>query len=62
MSERVIVANNSEAKTAPAMGKFERYLTLWVALCFIAGIDSRRVSRALSHSQSIGAFRANLAR
>ena len=38
MSETVIVANNAETKTAPAMGKFERYLTLWVALCFIAGI------------------------
>ena len=38
MSETVIVANDSETKIAPAMGKFERYLTLWVALCFIAGI------------------------
>ncbi|GGC44637.1 hypothetical protein GCM10011504_23800 [Siccirubricoccus deserti] len=33
----------SEAATAapdqaPALGLFERYLTLWVALCIIAGI------------------------
>jgi hypothetical protein len=33
MNETVIVANSFETKTAPAMGKFERYLTLWVALC-----------------------------
>jgi ACR3 family arsenite transporter len=26
------------ARTAPALGTFERYLTLWVALCIIAGI------------------------
>src|SRR5476651_131564 len=28
----------SETTLAPAMGTFERYLTLWVALCIIAGI------------------------
>ena len=38
MNETVIVANSFETKTAPAMGKFERYLTLWVALCIIVGI------------------------
>jgi ACR3 family arsenite transporter len=25
-------------RTAPALGTFERYLTVWVALCIIAGI------------------------
>ena len=25
-------------RAAPALGTFERYLTLWVALCIIAGI------------------------
>jgi arsenite transporter len=25
-------------RVAPALGTFERYLTLWVALCIIAGI------------------------
>ena len=38
MSETTTVASNAETKTAPAMGVFERYLTLWVALCIIAGI------------------------
>ena len=47
MSETVIVANNSETKTAPAMGKFERYLTLWVALCFIATIALGQVIPAV---------------
>ena len=26
---------------APSMGAFERYLTLWVALCMLAGPDGR---------------------
>lgn len=34
MSEAAIVAPGK----APAMGFFERYLTLWVALCIVAGI------------------------
>ena len=31
-------ASASNARQAPAMGVFERYLTLWVALCIIVGI------------------------
>jgi len=32
------VADISSRRAAPALGTFERYLTLWVALCIIAGI------------------------
>ena len=28
----------AEAAACPALGIFERYLTLWVALCIVAGI------------------------
>jgi ACR3 family arsenite transporter len=32
------VTEINRRRTAPALGTFERYLTLWVALCIIAGI------------------------
>ena len=32
------VANVDRRRSAPALGTFERYLTLWVALCIVAGI------------------------
>src|SRR6478752_1612656 len=32
------VADISRRRLAPALGTFERYLTVWVALCIIAGI------------------------
>jgi arsenite transporter len=32
------VTETSRRRAAPALGMFERYLTLWVALCIIAGI------------------------
>src|SRR5258706_75972 len=32
------VADISARRAAPALGTFERYLTLWVALCILAGI------------------------
>src|SRR5204862_7888404 len=32
------VAELSSRRAAPALGAFERYLTLWVALCIIAGV------------------------
>ena len=32
------LANTDRRRAAPALGTFERYLTLWVALCIIAGI------------------------
>jgi ACR3 family arsenite transporter len=38
MSEAKAITSNPETSAAPAMGVFERYLTLWVALCIIAGI------------------------
>ena len=38
MSEATAVTSNPETSKAPAMGVFERFLTLWVALCIIAGI------------------------
>ena len=49
MSETVIVANSSETKTVPAMGKFERYLTLWVVLCIIVGIGLGQLMPSLFH-------------
>ncbi len=49
MSETVISAPGK----APSMGRFERYLTLWVALCIVAGIG---LGRALpSVFQALGA-------
>ena len=33
-----VMTYESQAETQPAMGRFERYLTLWVALCIVAGI------------------------
>jgi arsenite transporter len=32
------VADISRRRTTPALGTCERYLTLWVALCIVAGI------------------------
>src|ERR1043165_3896210 len=32
------LANTDRRRSAPALGTFERYLTLWVALCIITGI------------------------
>ena len=52
MSETVIVANSSETKTVPAMGKFERYLTLWVVLCIIVGIGLGQPCPACSTSSA----------
>src|SRR5271156_2550179 len=37
------VANLDRRRAAPALGTFERYLTLWVALCIITGIALGRV-------------------
>ncbi len=38
MSEATTLARTPQASKAPAMGVFERYLTLWVALCIVAGV------------------------
>ena len=32
------VTDTSRRRAAPALGSFERYLSLWVALCIVAGI------------------------
>ena len=32
------LANTDRRRSAPALGTFERYLTVWVALCIVAGI------------------------
>jgi ACR3 family arsenite transporter len=38
MNEATTVTHHPEISKAPAMGVFERFLTLWVALCIVAGI------------------------
>jgi ACR3 family arsenite transporter len=38
MSEATAVSSARDISKAPAMGLFERFLTLWVALCIVAGI------------------------
>src|ERR1700761_3722117 len=35
---------------APSMGTFERYLTLWVALCIIVGIAAGQMVPGLFHA------------
>ena len=34
----------------PSMGLFERYLTLWVALCIVAGIALGQTAAGLFHA------------
>jgi ACR3 family arsenite transporter len=46
MSEAAIVAPGK----APAMGTFERYLTLWVALCIVVGIALGRLVPPVFHA------------
>ena len=41
-----------EAKAAPAIGFFERYLTAWVALCILVGIGLRQGLPSLSSRPS----------
>jgi ACR3 family arsenite transporter len=38
MTAHTDIAAPASASAAPALGVFERYLTLWVALCIVAGI------------------------
>ena len=38
MNEATTVTHHPEISKAPALGVFERFLTLWVALCIVAGI------------------------
>jgi ACR3 family arsenite transporter len=46
MSEAVAIAPGK----APSMGLFERYLTLWVALCIVTGIGLGHAAPALFHA------------
>jgi arsenite transporter len=46
MSESVITAPGK----APSMGTFERYLTLWVALCIVAGVALGQALPGLFHA------------
>ena len=46
MSEAVVTAPGK----APSMGNFERYLTLWVALCIVVGIALGRMMPGLFHA------------
>ncbi|MDR5883910.1 ACR3 family arsenite efflux transporter [Caballeronia sp. LZ032] len=42
--------DTSRSKAAPRIGFFERYLTVWVALCIVAGIALGHVFPALFHA------------
>ena len=46
MSDAVVTAPGK----APSMGTFERYLTLWVALCIVVGIALGRMMPGLFHA------------
>ena len=46
MSEAVVTAPGK----APSMGLFERYLTLWVALCIVAGIAFGQLAPGVFHA------------
>jgi ACR3 family arsenite transporter len=49
VSERVVTAETGR-RTRPALGLFERYLTLWVALCIVAGIGLGQVAPMPFHA------------
>jgi ACR3 family arsenite transporter len=44
------VSEISRRRTAPALGTFERYLTVWVALCIVAGIVLGRLLPSPFHA------------
>ena len=50
MSEATTLTRPPQASQAPAMGVFERYLTLWVALCIVAGIVLGQAMPAVFHA------------
>lgn len=50
MSEATTVASNPAIGKAPAMGAFERYLTLWVALCIVASVVLGQAVPAVFHA------------
>ena len=49
MSESAAVADSRETAKAPSMGTFERFLTLWVALCIIVGIGLGQAMPGVFH-------------
>jgi arsenite transporter len=50
MSETAAVADDRKTAKAPSLGKFERFLTLWVALCIIAGIGLGQAVPGVFHA------------
>ncbi len=50
MSETATVVNSGETGKAPSMGKFERFLTVWVALCILVGIGLGQAVPGVFHA------------
>ena len=50
MSEATKITNSSTKEKPSTMGVFERYLTLWVALCIVAGIALGQLMPAAFHA------------
>jgi ACR3 family arsenite efflux pump ArsB len=50
MSEATTLPRPPQTRQAPAMGVFERYLTLWVALCIVAGVVLGQAMPAVFHA------------
>jgi ACR3 family arsenite transporter len=50
MTERATIAAGAAAPRRPGMNLFERYLTLWVALCIVAGIVLGQVLPGVFHA------------
>ncbi len=50
MSETAAAADSPATGKAPSMGTFERFLTLWVALCIIVGIGLGQAMPGVFHA------------
>jgi len=50
MSETIAVVDGHETRKAPSLGKFERFLTLWVALCILVGIGLGQAVPGVFHA------------
>jgi arsenite transporter len=50
MSSSQLARNIAPAKAAPAIGFFERYLSVWVALCIVVGIVLGQLLPAAFHA------------
>jgi ACR3 family arsenite transporter len=50
MTEMAVVAGNHAPVNAPALGPVERYLSVWVALCIVAGIALGQLVPAPFHA------------